>query len=200
MTPPLVWLDLEMTGLDPERHVILEIASVVTDGHLRTLEAGPHRVIHQTEDVLSRIDIWSAEQHGVSGLLEKVRRSEWTCEAAEAETLAFLTGHCAAGVAPLCGNSVWQDRRFLIRHMPRLAEFFHYRNIDVSSIKELVRRWYPELPPFRKEKRHLALSDIEESIRELAYYRRSVFKPPEDLQAPADRCAGLPGSSAEGVS
>lgn len=189
MQTPLVWIDLEMTGLDPERHVILEIASVITDIRLCVLAAGPHRVIHHPENVLAGMDSWSAAQHSASGLLEEVRGSNWTCEAAEAETLAFVSRFCAPGKAPLCGNSIWQDRRFLIRHMPRLEGFFHYRNIDVSSVKELVLRWYPELPPFRKEKKHLALSDIDESIQELAYYRRSVFKLPEKMDAGAGRQA-----------
>lgn len=181
MPSPLIWVDLEMTGLDPQRHVILEIASVVTDADLRIVATGPHLIIHQPESALERMDSWSALQHAGSGLLEKVRHSPWSCEDAESETLAFLVRHCRSGEAPLCGNSVWQDRRFLIRYMPRLADFFHYRNIDVSSIKELVRRWYPGLPPFKKEKAHLATLDIDESIRELDYYKRHVFTPKEGV-------------------
>ena len=173
----LIWLDLEMTGLDPERAVILEIATVVTDERLETLAEGPDICIHYPEGILAAMEEWSRNQHGRSGLLERERSSSIGCRRAEEETLAFLGEHCEKGESPLCGNSVWQDRRFLIKQMPELENFFHYRNIDVSSIKELVRRWYPSLPPMEKQKTHLALQDIRESVRELRYYRERVFLP-----------------------
>ena len=173
----LIWIDLEMSGLNPEQHVILEVASIVTGGGLQVVDQGPNIVIHYDEDALRSMESWSREHHGASGLLDRVRSSEWGLQAAEQATLDFLSRHCIAGKSPLCGNSVWQDRRFLIRHMPRLEAFLHYRNIDVSSVKELVRRWYPELPRFSKMKAHLALDDILESIRELEYYKDHVFVP-----------------------
>jgi oligoribonuclease len=172
---PLVWIDLEMTGLDPERHVILEIGTIVTDGHLEVLAEGPDIVIHYPEAVFLSMDGWSRKQHSASGLLERARASECDCRRAEVKTLEFLSRHCPKGQSPLCGNSIWQDRRFLIRHMPDLEAFLHYRIVDVSSVKELVTRWYPSLPPFEKNKAHLALSDIKESIQELRYYRDRVF-------------------------
>ncbi|MBW1721781.1 MAG: oligoribonuclease [Deltaproteobacteria bacterium] len=175
MSRPLIWIDLEMSGLDPEKQVILEIASLVTDGDLHILARGPNIAIHYPEASLGGMDPWSKTQHEESGLLDRVRASSFTCEQAEEETLKFLSSHCKTGESPLCGNSVWQDRRFLIRHMPKLESFLHYRNIDVSSIKELVSRWYPTLPPYKKNKAHLAMSDILESIKELAYYREKVF-------------------------
>jgi len=175
MTNRLFWIDLEMTGLDPDRHVIVEIASIVTDEQLHVVAEGPDRVIHHPEDVLSAMDDWSLEHHQASGLLDRIRSTTWTCEQAEEETLQFLAQYGEKGVSPLCGNSIGQDRRFLVRHMPQLEAFFHYRNIDVSSVKELVKRWYPDLPRFHKEKTHLALSDIRESISELIYYREHVF-------------------------
>jgi len=173
----LVWIDLEMTGLDPEKHVILEIATILTDNNLEILEEGPDIVIHQEESVLEHMDDWSREQHGSSGLLERVSVSEYDCQRAERETMDFLESHCERGQCPLCGNSVWQDRRFLIRYMPDLADFLHYRNIDVSSLKELVKRWYPQLPTYEKRKDHRASGDIKESINELKYYRQKVFLP-----------------------
>lgn len=171
----LVWIDLEMTGLDPEKHVIVEIASIVTDGDLNVLGEGPDLAIHYDEPTLSKMDHWSREHHESSGLLSRMEASNYTCEAAEATTLNFLSNFCEKGQSPLCGNSICQDRRFLIKHMPRLESFFHYRNIDVSSIKELVKRWYPELGSYQKKKAHLALSDIKESIDELRHYRDKVF-------------------------
>jgi oligoribonuclease len=173
----LIWMDLEMSGLDPEKEVILEIAAIVTDSMLEVLAEGPSLAIHHPEKVLSTMEAWSKSQHGASGLLDRVKASNYDCQKAEGEILTFLSKHCKKGKSPLCGNSVWQDRRFLIKHMPRLEEFFHYRNIDVSSIKELVKRWYPSLPPYEKEKTHLAFSDIKESIQELKYYREKVFLP-----------------------
>lgn len=175
MSNRLVWIDLEMTGLDPEQHVIVEIASIVTDKALNVVAEGPDMAIHYPEPALATMDDWSREHHRHSGLLRRMETSGCTCAQAEAETLAFLSQHCKQGESPLCGNSICQDRRFLVKHMPRLEAHFHYRNIDVSSIKELVKRWYPGMPPFQKRKDHLALSDIRESIDELRYYRRRVF-------------------------
>jgi len=173
----LIWIDLEMTGLDPEKHVILEIATILTDNALEITAEGPDIVIHQEDRALEHMDDWSREQHTSSGLLERVRVSEYDCPRAERETLKFLADRCERGECPLCGNSVWQDRRFLIKYMPDLADFLHYRNIDVSSIKELVKRWYPSLPPYEKRKDHRASGDIKESINELKYYREKVFLP-----------------------
>lgn len=172
----LVWIDLEMTGLDPEKSVILEIAAVVTDASLHTVAEGPDIAIHYPERVLQNMEAWSKKQHQSSGLLERVRTSSVDCRRAEQEVLGFLSKHCKKGESPLCGNTIWQDRRFLIKYMPELEAFFHYRNIDVSSIKELAKRWYPSLPVYKKKKAHLALSDIKESINELKYYREKVFR------------------------
>ncbi len=175
MTDYMIWLDLEMSGLDPDQHVILEIASIITDWDLRIVAEGPDIVIHQPEEKLANMEQWSREHHNASGLMERVLGSSYSCEDAENETIEFISKYTEKGRSPLCGNSVWQDRRFLIRHMPRLEAFFHYRNIDVSTIKELVKRWYPSLPLFKKDKAHLALMDIKESIKELHYYREKVF-------------------------
>ena len=177
MSGRLVWIDLEMTGLNTETSVILEIAAVVTDGSLRTVAEGPDLAIHWPEKALQNMERWSKTQHESSGLLERVRASSVDCRKAEREVLGFLSKNCKKGESPLCGNSIWQDRRFLIKYMPKLEAFFHYRNIDVSSIKELVKRWYPSMPAYRKKKAHLSLSDINESINELKYYREKVFLP-----------------------
>jgi len=166
-----------MTGLNPETSVILEIAAVVTDGSLQAVAEGPDIAIHYPDKTLQGIEPWSKRQHESSGLLDRVRASSVDCSNAEKAVLAFLSKHCKKGGSPLCGNSIWQDRRFLIKYMPKLEAFFHYRNIDVSSIKELAKRWYPSLPVYKKEKAHLALSDIKESINELKYYREKVFIP-----------------------
>jgi oligoribonuclease len=167
-----------MSGLDPETEVILEIATLVTDADLKVLAEGPNIAIHHPPAVLANMEEWSRTHHTASGLMERVRASDIDLQAAEEKTMAFLRNYCEPATSPLCGNSVWQDRRFLIRHMPRLEAFFHYRNIDVSTIKELVRLWYPKLPSYRKEKAHLALSDIRESLKELRYYRETVFRSP----------------------
>jgi oligoribonuclease len=164
-----------MTGLNPETSVILEIAAVVTDASLETVAEGPDIAIHYPDKILQGIEPWSKRQHESSGLLERVRTSSVDCGKAERDVLRFLSKHCKKGEAPLCGNTIWQDRRFLIKYMPKLEAFFHYRNIDVSSIKELAKRWYPSLPTYKKKKAHLALSDIQESINELKYYREKVF-------------------------
>ncbi|MFW6054278.1 MAG: oligoribonuclease [Thermodesulfobacteriota bacterium] len=176
MTGSLVWIDLEMTGLDPEQHVIVEIATIITDPDLHVIEEGPHIVVHHSEDVLDRMDDWSRNHHRDSGLLDKVRASNDDCAQAEERTLSFISKYCQKGESPLCGNSVWQDRRFLTKYMPQLESFLHYRIIDVSTVKELVKRWYPDLPRFKKQKLHLALDDIHESIGEWRYYRETVFK------------------------
>jgi oligoribonuclease len=173
----LIWIDLEMTGLDPEKDLILEIATVMTDCRLEPVAEGSNITINQPEELLLSMDEWAITHHEKSGLLDDVKRSSYDCQTAEQETLEFLSIYCKKGESPLCGNSVWQDRQFLKRHMPTLEEFFHYRNIDVSSIKELVRRWYPSLPPYEKRTSHRALSDIKESINELRYYRKRVFQP-----------------------
>lgn len=172
----LIWIDLEMTGLDTDHDLIIEIATIVTDSELQILAEGPVLALHQPEAVLSQMDEWNTRQHGQSGLLERVRASR--CDAAEAErlTLAFLERFVAAGQSPMCGNSICQDRRFLHRLMPRLERYFHYRNLDVSTVKELSRRWAPELPAVDKQSAHLALADIRDSINELRYYRKHVFK------------------------
>lgn len=175
MTQHLIWIDLEMTGLDPETHAIVEIASIVTDEQLNLVAEGPDIVIQQPHTVLSAMEPWSLEHHQASGLLDRIKTSPHTRAQAENETIAFLSQFCEKGSSPLCGNSIGQDRRFLVKQMPTLEDFFHYRNIDVSSVKELVKRWYPSLPRFEKKKTHLALSDIKESIDEMLYYRKHVF-------------------------
>jgi len=166
-----------MTGVEPEDHAIIEIATIVTDDDLKFVAEGPCIAINYPETVFSNMDGWSRSHHQTSGLTDRAKASPHDCRQAEQETLEFLRLHCQERQSPLCGNSVWQDRRFLARHMPTLHAFFHYRNIDVSSIKELVKRWYPSIPPFEKEKAHLALMDIKESINELQYYRKKIFLP-----------------------
>jgi oligoribonuclease len=174
----LVWIDLEMTGLDPENDRILEIATVVTDKDLRVLAEGPVVVIHQPDKILAGMDEWNTVQHGDSGLITRVRESTDNEAEAQARTLLFLNRYTEPGKSPMCGNSICQDRRFLARYMPRLERFFHYRNLDVSSLKELVMRWAPALEKgFSKEARHLALADIHESIKELEYYRANFIGP-----------------------
>jgi oligoribonuclease len=166
-----------MTGLDPDRDQIIEIATIVTDSHLRVLAEGPVVAIHHPESVLERMDEWNQTTHGGSGLLERVRRSEATVRDAERVTLDFLAVHAVPGASPMCGNSICQDRRFLAREMPELEKFFHYRNLDVSTIKELARRWAPDvLAGLKKTSQHLALADIRESIEELEHYRRTLFR------------------------
>ncbi|MEE9566160.1 MAG: oligoribonuclease [Desulfobacteria bacterium] len=177
MNNRLIWIDLEMTGLDPEKHVIIEIATIVTDDSLDIVAEGPSLAINHPEGVLSAMDEWSRKHHEASGLTDRAKASPYDCGRAEQETLEFLSHHCQEEKPTLCGNSIWQDRRFLAKHMPALHDFFHYRMIDVSSIKELVKRWYPLLPLVEKQKAHLALTDIKESIDELKYYRQNVFLP-----------------------
>ena len=175
-TPHLIWIDLEMTGLDPERNVIIEIATVVTDSDLNVLAEGPLIAVHQDEAALALMDEWNTTHHNASGLVQRVRASVINSKAAEQVTLAFLREHCVVGTSPLCGNSIGQDRRFLARYMPQLEQYFHYRNIDVSTIKELARRWRPDvLAGVKKAGRHLALDDVHESIAELRHYRQHFF-------------------------
>ncbi len=175
MDDRLIWIDLEMTGLDHEKCVIVEIATIMTDKQLDIIAEGPVIAINHAEEVLSSMETWSKEHHQASGLLDRVRASTYSCAQAEQETIDFVSQHCGKKESPLCGNSIGQDRLFMLKHMPQLEDFVHYRNIDVSSIKELVKRWYPALPSFEKQKTHLALDDIRESIEELKYYRQKVF-------------------------
>ena len=173
----LIWIDLEMTGLDPDSDVIIEIATTVTDAQLNILAEGPVMALHQPDALLDGMDEWNTRQHGKSGLSARVRASEVTARQAEQRTIEFLAQYVAAGKSPICGNSICQDRRFLVRHMPELERYFHYRNLDVSSIKELVQRWAPGLMSgFDKKSSHLAQDDIRDSIAELIYYRAKVFK------------------------
>ena len=173
----LVWIDLEMTGLDPLRDHVIEIATIVTDSALNVLAEGPVIAIHQPESVLAGLDEWNRNTHGASGLLDRVRASTVTAADAEARTLAFLEQHAEAGSSPMCGNSICQDRRFLAREMPALEKFFHYRNLDVSTVKELARRWAPDvLAGVQKSSTHAALDDVRESIEELAHYRRVFLR------------------------
>ena len=174
----LVWLDLEMTGLKTDSDSIIEIATVVTDKELTVLADGPVIAIHQPEDVLARMDDWNQRQHGSSGLLARVRASRVSVAEAEQRTLEFLNSLVTAGSSPMCGNSICQDRRFLARCMPGLERFFHYRNLDVSTLKELARRWAPAVAEgFVKQGTHLAHADIHESIRELRHYRARLLAP-----------------------
>ena len=168
---------MEMTGLDDVTDRVLEVATVVTNAELDVVAEGPALTIHQDEAVLAAMDEWNTRHHTASGLVERVRQSEVSLTEAEAVTLAFVERHCAPATAPLCGNSVWQDRRFLARHMPVLNEYLHYRIVDVSTVKELARRWRPALVDgFEKKRAHRALDDIRESIAELRYYRDHFFR------------------------
>ena len=172
----LVWIDMEMTGLDPETCVVMEIATIVTDAQLNILAEGPVIAVHQSDDVLDNMDEWCTRVHGESGLTARCRESKINIEEASAQTIAFLEQWVDAGKSPLCGNTIGQDRRFMVKYMPELEAYFHYRNIDVSTIKELTRRWKPEiLDGFEKKGVHLALDDIRESIEEMRYYREKVF-------------------------
>lgn len=173
----LVWMDLEMTGLDPDRERIIEMATLITDSALEIVAEGPELVVHQPDSLLDAMDAWNTKHHGESGLTDRVRASSITEADAEAQTLEFIAAHCGKRTAPLAGNSIYQDRRFLARYMRELNEHLHYRNVDVSTIKELVRRWHPaiyEAAPAKKEA-HRALDDIRESISELRYYREHAF-------------------------
>ncbi|MDY6828431.1 MAG: oligoribonuclease [Pseudomonadota bacterium] len=173
----LIWIDLEMTGLDPLGDRIIEIATLVTDKDLNEIAVGPVLAVRQDEARLAAMDEWNQTHHGASGLIDRVRSSRYDEADVERLTLEFLSAHLAAGESPMCGNSICQDRRFLARYMPQLERFFHYRNLDVSTIKELARRWRPDLlDGFRKQASHIALEDVRESIAELAYYRTHFFR------------------------
>lgn len=173
----LIWIDLEMTGLDPIHDRIIEIATVVTDADLNVLAEGPSMAINQAQTLLDGMDEWNTKQHGNSGLIERVSQSTISEAEASAATLNFLRQWVPEGQSPMCGNTIGQDRRFLVRYMPELAAFFHYRNLDVSTLKELARRWRPELlEGFVKQAKHLALDDVYDSIAELRYYREHFIR------------------------
>lgn len=172
----LVWMDLEMTGLDSDSDRILEIATVITDIDLNLVAVGPELAIYQDEKLLKNMNAWNQEHHGKSGLIQRVLSSKISNEEAAKETLLFIQKYVKGGDAPLCGNSIHQDRRFLHRYMPELHRYLSYRNIDVSSLKELSYRWFPTLPRFKKKNKHTALEDVHESIAELAYYRKQIFR------------------------
>lgn len=173
----LIWIDLEMTGLDPEQERIIEIATIVTDKNLNILAEGPVLAVHQSEQLLAKMSEWCVKTHTANGLIERVKASKLSERAAELQTLDFLKRWVPKGVSPICGNSVAQDKRFLFNYMPELADYFHYRYLDVSTLKELAARWKPEvLKGFEKKNSHLALDDIRESIAELAYYREHFIR------------------------
>ena len=174
----LIWIDLEMTGLDTVQDEIIEIATLVTDSQLNVIAEGPMLAIHQPDELLDAMDEWNTRQHGKSGLTQRVKDSTLSAQVAERMTLEFLAQHVDAGASPMCGNSICQDRRFMARLMPELEEFFHYRNLDVSTLKELGKRWAPQvMAGYKKESSHLAMNDIKDSIAELQYYREHLFKP-----------------------
>lgn len=174
---PLVWIDLEMSGLDPESCHILEAAVVITNAELEVIAEGPNIIINQPQEVLDAMDEWCTQHHGESGLTTAVLASEISLHDAETRLIDFIAQHCPKGASPLCGNSIGQDKRFIVKYMPRLEDFLHYRVIDVSSIKELARRWYPGVSAPPKKETHRALDDILESIEELRFYRRAFFRP-----------------------
>jgi len=171
----LVWMDLEMSGLNPEENTILEIATLITDYNIELVAEGPVIAIHQADELLDSMDEWNTNCHKETGLTERVRESKFGMKEAEMMTLDFIKEHVDKNASPLCGNTIWQDRRYLIKYMPELENYFHYRNIDVSSVKEICTRWYPDLPRFKKEKTHTAMKDIIESVEELKYYRSKIF-------------------------
>ncbi|RRD40844.1 oligoribonuclease [Comamonadaceae bacterium OH3737_COT-264] len=173
----LIWLDCEMSGLDPERERLLEIAVIVTGPQLQPRVEGPVIVLHQSDEVLDKMDAWNKGTHGRSGLIDKVRASTIDEEQAQAQLLSFLRRYVGKNKSPMCGNTIGQDRRFLVKYMPKLEAYFHYRNVDVSTLKELTRRWQPEIAQaFKKAQKHTALADVHESIDELQYYRAQVMK------------------------
>lgn len=173
----LIWIDLEMTGLNTESDLIIEVATIVTDHELNIIAEGPVLAVHQTEEVMNGMDDWNTKTHNATGLVERVKKSQLVEADVEKQTIEFLKQHVAKNTSPMCGNSICQDRRFLAKHMPDLEAWFHYRNLDVSSIKELMARWKPELlNGFKKKNTHKALDDIRESIDELKYYRGCFFQ------------------------
>lgn len=173
----LVWIDLEMTGLEPDKERIIEVATLITDAHLNMVAEGPVIAVKQPDSLLAAMDEWNQKTHGESGLVARVKASQVSTEEAEQQTLAFLSRYVVPGSSPMCGNSIHQDRRFLEREMPALWSFFHYRNLDVSSVKELAKRWNPSaLEGFKKRNVHLAMDDIKESIAELAHYRSTFLR------------------------
>jgi len=173
----LIWVDMEMTGLEPDRDVVIEIATIVTDSDLNTLAEGPVIALHQADDILDNMDEWNTSHHNSSGLVARVKASTHNEQSATDETIAFLSEWVPRGASPMCGNTICQDRRFMARHMPQLEAFFHYRNLDVSTLKILMQLWRPELAAgFHKSATHLALDDIRESIEEMQYYREHFIK------------------------
>lgn len=177
-TDNLIWIDMEMTGLDPEKERIIEIATIVTDSDLNVVAEGPVFAVHQPDSLLQAMDNWNTKQHNGSGLVARVKASHVTEREAELATLEFLRQYVPAGKSPMCGNTIYQDRRFLVKYMPELEKYFHYRLLDVSTLKELALRWAPRVyNGLQKESKHLALDDIRESIEELKYYRGRLFNP-----------------------
>jgi oligoribonuclease len=176
----LVWMDLEMTGLEPDEDVIIEIATIVTDGQLNIVAEGPNLIINQPDSVMDNMNDWCKKYHGDSGLTQRVKDSKVSLKQAEQQTLDFIRKHVLEGASPLCGNSIHQDRRFLVKYMPRLEAWLHYRNVDVSTVKEMVKRWYPTQRTWKKQGAHLALDDVLESIEELKHYRKTNFKPSDE--------------------
>ena len=176
----MVWIDLEMTGLDIEKESIIEIATVITDSELKILAHGPNLAVKVSEELIAGMDDWNTKHHHQSGLVDRIRTEGVSIKDAEQQTLAFLKQWVDEKSAPLCGNSVWNDRRFLDKEMPLVAEFLHYRMVDVSTVKELARRWYPDIPRYPKKLSHMALDDILESIEELEYFRNQIFTTQED--------------------